>query len=119
MQHCQGDYIAWLNVDNLVYPEWLQNHADNIRASAGCISVVNVDYWHKDNYYNHLPNGELYLGKMDLLNYVLPTAIAKQVDAFCQADECDPCADYYAFARARALASIVWIENQPTCGGHF
>src|SRR5205823_428887 len=26
----QGEYILWLNVDNLVYPNWLQNHHDNL-----------------------------------------------------------------------------------------
>src|SRR5438270_93409 len=28
----RGLYVAWLNVDNLVYPNWLQNHRDNIGA---------------------------------------------------------------------------------------
>src|SRR5262245_58061214 len=26
LQLARGEYIAWLNVDNLVYPNWLQNH---------------------------------------------------------------------------------------------
>src|ERR1044071_5287294 len=41
-----GQYVAWLNVDNLVYPNWLLNHFNNVLRQPGAISVVNIQYWH-------------------------------------------------------------------------
>src|ERR1700722_14461406 len=36
----QGKYVAWLNVDNLVYPHWLQCHFENTLGTPGAVSVV-------------------------------------------------------------------------------
>jgi glycosyltransferase involved in cell wall biosynthesis len=51
----KGQYIAWLSVDNLVYPNWLLNHYANVRDAPGAISVVNIQYWLKQNYWGVLP----------------------------------------------------------------
>src|SRR4051794_9736693 len=40
-----GSHIVWLNADNLVYPDWLQNHTANLKDNPGAISVVNIQYW--------------------------------------------------------------------------
>src|SRR5262245_57890572 len=37
----RGNYIVWLNADNLVYPDWLRNHYSNAAGQAGAVSVVN------------------------------------------------------------------------------
>src|SRR5262245_51778768 len=37
LQLARGEYVAWLNVDNLVYPNWLQNHYENVRSRPGAI----------------------------------------------------------------------------------
>src|SRR5437016_4721939 len=31
----RGEYVAWLNVDNLVYPHWLRCHHENALAVPG------------------------------------------------------------------------------------
>src|SRR5262249_15422571 len=71
-----GTYITWLNSDNLVYPNWLQNHYANVSDNVGAISIVNVQYWRNDLYRGVLPR-TLALGEMDLLNFALPLDLAK------------------------------------------
>src|SRR5262245_4846949 len=55
LQLAQGEYIVWLNVDNLVYPNWLRNHYDNVRDHPGAVSVVNIQYWQRHDYWGVLP----------------------------------------------------------------
>jgi Glycosyl transferase family 2 len=114
----KGEYIVWLNVDNLIYPNWLQNHHDNFGESPGAISVVNIQYWLKQDYWGVLPRGLVY-GEMDLLNYALPLELARRLNVFGPDVEHTPHADWIAFERCSQRAPVVWHKEQPICACHF
>lgn len=115
-----GQYLVWLNVDNLVYPNYLQAHADNFATNPMAISVVNIHYWLKHDRWEHiLPNEMLSCGRVDLLNYSLPKGLAKQIDAFRQSEEHIGESDWLTLERAMGVAPIVWVKNQPPVGCHF
>jgi hypothetical protein len=114
----QGEYITWLNVDNLVYPHWLQTHHDNLRDKPGAISVVNIQYWHLQDYAGVLPR-RLALGELDLLSYALPLPLAKKLDVFGPDMEHIGHADWLAFERCAREAPVVWDPDQRVCGCHF
>jgi glycosyltransferase involved in cell wall biosynthesis len=113
-----GEYVAWLNVDNLVYPNWLQNHFTNIRDCRGSISVVNIQYWLKHDYWGVLPKALAY-GELDLLNFALPTALAREEKVFGPTEEHIPYADWLAFERCTKKAPVIWDRNQSICACHF
>src|SRR4029453_9951880 len=60
LQIARGEYVVWLNADNLVFPNWLQNHRENVERHPGAISVVNIQYWQRQNYWGVLPTGLAY-----------------------------------------------------------
>src|SRR5262249_5940011 len=98
LQLARGEYIVWLNADNLVYPDWLANHANNVRANPGAISVVNIQYWQRQDYWGVLPKNLAY-GELDLLNYALPLELARREKVFGTFEEHIPHADWLAFER--------------------
>jgi hypothetical protein len=114
----RGDYIVWLNADNGVYPHWLQCHYENLSAAPGAISVVNIHYWLRENYWGVLPRVLAY-GEFDLLNYCLPLPLAKKLDAFGPDVENLDYADWIAFERCAKAAPVVWKRDQPVCACHF
>lgn len=118
-----GEYLIWLNADNLVYPTFMQTHKDNIvyaiaSDSMPPISVVNIHYWLKDHYWGVLPR-ELSCGNFDLLNYCLPKHVALECNAFeeyiCNLGE----EDFYTFNRAKKIAPVIWFKDQAPVGCHF
>jgi len=114
----EGEYVAWLNVDNLVYPNWLQSHHDNLREAPGAVSVVNVQYWQRQDYWGVLPRTLAY-GHLDLLNYAVPVELARRLDLFGPDVETIPHADWIAFERCAREAAVVWHPDQPVCACHF
>jgi hypothetical protein len=118
LQLAKGEYVAWLNVDNLVYPNWLQNHYDNARESRGPISVVNIQYWQRHDYWGVLPKALAY-GHFDLLNYALPLALAQRMKVFGPDVERIAHADWIAFECCAREAPVVWHREQPVCACHF
>lgn len=113
-----GEYIAWLNADNLVYPNWLACHRENLADRPGAISVVNIQYWLRQDYWGVLPTALAY-GCLDLLNYALPLDLARRANVFGPAEEGIPHADWLAFERCARQAAVVWRPDQPVCGCHF
>jgi hypothetical protein len=113
-----GEYVAWLNVDNLVYPNWLANHRENVRDAPGAISVVNIQYWQLRDYWGVLPRALAY-GELDLLNYALPAALARRLNVFGPDVEHLDYADWIAFERCAREAPVVWRRDQPVCACHF
>lgn len=114
----RGEYIAWLNADNLVYPDWLRCHAANVAARPGAISVVNIQYWQRQDYWGTLPRALAY-GELDLLNYALPLDLARRLGVFGPDVEHIPHADWVAFERCAREAPVVWDPTQPVCACHF
>lgn len=118
LEQAGGDYVVWLNVDNLVYPNWLACHAENLADAPGAISVVNVQYWNRQNYGGVLPTALAY-GHIDLLNYALPRELARATKVFEPAVERIPYADWLAFESCARAAPVVWNRDQPVCACHF
>jgi hypothetical protein len=114
----RGQYVAWLNGDNLVYPNWLACHRENVTENPGAISVVNVQYWRHHDYRGVLPTALAY-GQIDLLNYALPLALARRADVFGPAVERIPHADWLAFESCARETPVVWNPAQPVCACHF
>ncbi len=114
----KGRYIAWLNVDNLIYPHWLGCHYENVVGREGAVSVVNIHYWRWQQFRGVLPTA-LAHGHIDLLNYALPLDLAKRLDVFGPETEKIPHADWVAFERAAREAPVVWRRDQPVCACHF
>ncbi len=114
----RGQYVAWLNVDNLTYPHWLACHRENVTAGPGAISVVNIQYWQRHDYWGVLPRALAY-GHLDLLNYALPLDLARRVGVFGPDTERIPHADWLAFERCAREAPVVWPRDQPVCACHF
>jgi len=114
----RGEYIAWLNVDNWVYPNWLANHHANAREQMGAISVVNIQYWQRQSYWGTLPRTIAY-GWFDLLNYALPLSLARRMNVFGPDTERLDHADWVAFERCAREAPVIWHQDQPVCACHF
>lgn len=114
-QMARGDYVVWLSADNLILPNYLQQHADNIAAQPGCVSVVNVDWWQKGKFGGTMPTG-LGHGEVDLLCWSCPAAIARQLDVF-KSENRD--ADGEAFTACSQNAAVVWNVDWPVAGCHF
>jgi hypothetical protein len=118
LQLANGEYVAWLNVDNLVYPNWLQNHYENVRDRPGAISVVNIQYWRWHDFWGVMPKVIAY-GHFDLLNYALPLALAKKLNVFGPGVERIDYADWLAFEACAREAPVVWDRDQAVCACHF
>jgi hypothetical protein len=114
----RGEYVAWLNADNLVYPNWLQCHRENATSEPGAISVVNIHYWRLQHYRGVLPTALAYT-HLDLLNYALPRELARRLDVFGPEEEHIPHADWVAFERCAREAPVAWRRDQPACACHF
>jgi Glycosyl transferase family 2 len=118
LQLVRGEYVVWLNGDNLVYPNWLSCHHENLAGNLGAISVVNIQYWLRHDYWGVLPTALAY-GHLDLLNYALPRELARRANVFGPDTERIPHADWIAFERCARDAPVVWKRDQPVCACHF
>lgn len=120
MLEASGDYVAWVNADNLVYPDWIANHAKCFEQhGSNAISVVNCHYWGKDGYAGILPRS-LQFAEMDLINFALPIGVAREIDAFGVVGGGDDMgSDSHVFDAACAYATPRWDKNQQPCCAHF
>lgn len=115
------DYIVWLSGDNIVFPEWLLNHARNFEKNPNCISVINTHHlWRSDGYRGILPR-QLVYGQVDRLNYALPTKLARDIDAYGEWCEKIPHSDWLTFEYAAKMnkQQIEWVKDQPPCAIHI
>lgn len=116
LDHVRGDYVVWVNHDNLLTPDYLATHAENIARSPGCLSVVGIDYWRGDRYHGQLPR-RLACGQLDLLCYAVPRATALQVNAFGGDASTVYAADWLTFAACQSLLPVE--RSTAVVGTHF
>ena len=45
LQQARGDYVCWVNHDNLISPRDLAADAENANKTPGCLSIVDIDLW--------------------------------------------------------------------------
>lgn len=116
LTRAEGDYVCWVNHDNLISPDYLRTHARNIRRRPGCLSVVDIDLWKEERYRGRFPRGYR-CGKIDLLCYALPTEIARELEAFGPEVERLYAADGKLFEAAARVLSIE--HERRLVGTHF
>lgn len=120
LDYCVGEYVCWINHDNIVFPDYLSAHARNIEKTPGCLSVVNIEYWTRHKYFGRFPLGTPRLTKIDLLNFAMPLEIARQVDVFGPATERIHHADWLGFEAASRLIPVEQVPQSDTpVGVHF
>ena len=116
LEQATGDYVCWVNHDNLIAPRYLAAHAENIRKSPGCVSVVDIAYWR-----NAVPHGPfpraLRRSRIDLLNFAAPTELCRRVDAFGDGMSREYAADWRVFDALRRLAPVE--RRAGIVGTHF
>lgn len=111
-----GDYVCWVNHDNLIAPDYLATHAENIRSQPGCISVVGIEYWTGGTCHGSFPR-QLARSKIDLLNFSVPMDLARRVQAFGGNHQRVYAADWLTFADCRRHAPVV--QSSRIVGCHF
>lgn len=116
LHQARGEYVVWVNHDNLIWPHFLATHAANRAAVPGCVSLVDIDLWQIDRYRGRFPRGYR-AGRIDLLNFALPRPLALAVNAFGDTAATEYAADWLLFESCRQQAPI---HHTPlVCGVHF
>lgn len=119
MNAATGDYIVWLNCDNLAYPNWLSNHALNLMQNPNAVSIVNIHCWRFMHDLGVFPT-KLDYGGVCELNYAMPLELAKKIDAFGVWCEKDGASDWFTLQRAMNLGtSLIWDRKQAICAAHL
>lgn len=116
LAHARGEYVCWVNHDNLLAPRYLAAHAENAGRVAGCVSVVDIDYWKDDVYHGRYPRA-LRQSRIDLLNFAVPLELARSVNAFGGAMETVYAADWLVFDACRRRTPVEWTRQ--LAGAHF
>lgn len=116
LKHVTGDYICWVNHDNLITPDYLDAHLQNIKKTPGCLSVVDIQLWKNDRYFGRYPR-RFAASQIDLLCYALPAETARRVNAFGGPAERVYAADWLAFDACRKLIPLE--HNRHLVGTHF
>jgi glycosyltransferase involved in cell wall biosynthesis len=112
----RGDYVCWVNHDNLIAPAYLEAHRENVEKSPGCVSVVDIDLWQGDRYHGRYPR-RMAASNIDLLCFAVPTTLARRVDAFGGKAAGVYAADWLVFDACRKLAPVE--QNRRLVGTHF
>lgn len=120
LQHATGEYVVWLNGDNLVYPNWLSNHLENFAVNKDPISLINIDWWQWGRNKGKLPV-EIRYGGVDLLNFAMTTELARKSDAFGLWIQHVLTSDWHVLEKAilQEKATLYWNRDQPVCAAHF
>jgi glycosyltransferase involved in cell wall biosynthesis len=116
LDQARGDYVCWVNHDNLIAPGYLAAHQENIDRRPGCLSVVDVDLWKRDRFHGRYPR-RYAASQIDLLCFAIPLAVAREVNAFGGAMSRVYAADWLTFNACRKLIPIE--HNRKIVGTHF
>ena len=116
LQQATGDYVCWINHDNLITPDYLTAHRENIEKTPGCLSVVDIHLWEQDRYRGRYPR-RMAVSHIDLLCFAVPTQTALEVNAFGGRAERVFAADWLTFHACQKLLPIE--HNHRLVGTHF
>lgn len=116
LQQANGNYICWVNHDNLILPNYLEAQQENITRTPDCLSLVDIELWQNHLYRGRFPKA-LRRSRIDLLNIALPRKTALEIDAFGKQVERIYAADWNLFAEASKHLKIEW--NHQVAGTHF
>ena len=116
LQHATGDYVCWVNHDNLISPRYLAAHCENIRKTPGCLSIVDIDLWEQDQYRGLFPQ-KIARSRIDLLCFAVPLETARRVNAFGGKSSKIYAADWITFNACRQLLPIE--HRHEVVGTHF
>lgn len=116
LQMATGDYVCWINHDNLIAPNYLSAHRENLERTPRCVSVVDIDLWQRHVYRGRFPQ-QLRRSRVDLLSLAVPVDVAREVAAFGPAMERIYAADWEVFQACRAALPVEW--NHTVVGTHF
>jgi glycosyltransferase involved in cell wall biosynthesis len=130
LDYCTGDYVCWVNHDNVIFPTYLQRHFDNIAGAKeggefGPISVLNIDTWvitsrGSHRYCGVFPEETPRLGGFDLMCMAIPLDLARKVDAFGGSMERIHHADWLIYeAASKATGEVRVPLDCPVDGIHF
>lgn len=119
LDYCQGDYVCWVNHDNIVFPDYLAAHAKLVEDSPGCVSVVRLSLWSKGFYHGVYPRSPLRRSHIDLMNYAMPLEVARKVDAFGPAMEHEYSADWDVFEQASKHCPVKVANDLDIVGIHL
>jgi GT2 family glycosyltransferase len=136
LDEATGDYTVFIGHDCVVMPGYLAAHAENIAASPGCLSLVEVEFWKDRDTYDPArrlaapryfgvwpaPAGKPLdalgpLDGVDLLSLAFPTAAARRLGVFGAAVEHRYGADYLAYVACRGAMPVV--HRPGVVAGHF
>jgi len=117
----QGEYICWVNHDNVLFPDYLLAHYENFEKHPNCVSLVRCEVISRGIYLGLLPKSEMKVGAIDLMNFAMPTSKAREIDAFCEARSHNYAEDYEIFMAAQRTLPIVRNEKrwETPVGIHF
>ena len=116
LDHATGDYVCWVNHDNLIAPQYLSAHARNVAESPGCLSVVDIDLWKQGRYFGRYPR-RFAVNQIDLLCFAVPLATARAVNAFGGDATTVYAADWLTFDACQKLLPVK--HNRQLVGTHF
>lgn len=116
LEKARGDYVCWVNHDNLISPGYLAAHAKNVEKQPGCLSVVDVDLWVGDRYHGVYPR-RFARSRIDLLCFAVPLPTAREVNAFGDEAQRIYAADWLTFDACQKRLPIE--HNRGVVGAHF
>ncbi len=119
LKQAKGDHVVWVNHDNLIFPGYLEAHANNFTKEKNCISVVNIELTTKNYWLGVYPKDPIKRSHIDLLNFAMPTSVAIEIDAFGEQHATLYAADWEVFDQARKRIPVVRSECLDVLGVHF
>lgn len=116
-----GEYICWVNHDNVLFPDYLLAHHENFEKHPNCLSLVRCEVISRGKYLGMLPKSEMRVGAIDLMNFAMPLSKAREIDAFREENAMNYAEDYNVFTEASRTLRIVRNEArwETPVGIHF
>ena len=122
LEDARGTHVCFLGHDCLLYPTYLEAHAEALAGDDEGVSVVPVAYWRQTRRDAGQPRRSDMLGlgegEIDLLCIAFPRAAALAADCFGPAMQPWRCADYLSFDRLRRRSAPRFVPG-PDRAAHF